>query len=500
MDSIKHVKKIISEALDEMGLSVEKIEIVHPAEISHGDYSTNIAMMLASETKSNPRALAEKIVAKMKKDECVSGITVAANGFINFHLSNNFFEDFVVKAIGDGSSFGKNNVYKDKKILIEHSSPNLFKPFHIGHVMNNAIGESITRLAEFSGAKITKMSYPSDVSLGIGKSVWALLEHGIKELEELETKDDKLAFLGRCYVEGTKAYEENPSVVRRIKEITEMIYKKSPGVEYDAYLKGKEITLSYFLDITKKLGSEFDDFIYESEAAIIGKKIVLENIDKIFEISERAVVYKGEQDGLHTRVFINAEGYPTYEAKDIGLLWMKFERYNPDVSIFVTDSQQKPYFEVVVSAAGKINPVWQERTIHKTHGRMAFKGQKMSSRLGGVPTATDVLDVVIAEAKEKMALSATDEKAQMIAVGALKFTILKSMTGKDIDFDPETSLSFEGDSGPYLQYTKARINSVLEKAKENNLDIKIKRVGDEITEVERLLYRFPEIVEQSVFE
>lgn len=492
------IKSLVGEALEKLNMNADAIVLDHPAEISHGDYSTNVAFALAKATKTNPMALAETIAAEIPKHDLIESVTAAA-GFINFHLASQFFADVVENILTETSKFGESTIHAGKKILVEHSSPNLFKPFHVGHVMNNAIGESVARLAIASGAQVTKMSYPSDVSLGIGKSVWALLEHGVAELESLPTLGEKLSFLGACYVEGTKAYEENPSLVRRIKEITEMIYEKTPGVEYDAYTLGKDITLQYFLDITKRLGSQFDDFIYESEAGVIGKKLVLENIGKIFKESENAVIYEGEKDGLHTRVFINAEGYPTYEAKDIGLLWMKFERNNPDISILVTDSQQASTFEVVLKASEGINPLWSEKTIHKTHGRMSFKGKKMSSRLGGVPTATEVLDTILEEVAERSKEGMGD--ADAVAISALKFTILKTMAGKDINFDPETSLSFEGDSGPYLQYTNARINSILEKAKAINLAPKAEKGSEELpTEVEKLAYRFPEVVELSIAE
>ncbi len=500
---IEILKGLVRDALEKLNIEADKIILDHPTELSHGDYSTNVAMILAKVTKTNPIALAESIASEIPKHEMIESVTAAA-GFVNFHLAPKFFQSEIGKILAQTSSFGNSNIYAGKHILVEHSSPNLFKPFHVGHVMNNSIGESVARLAIASGARVTKMSYPSDVSLGIGKAVWALLEHGVAELEQLPNLSDKLAFLGTCYVEGTKAYDENPSIMRRVKEITEMIYERTPGVEYDAYTAGKDITLQYFLDITERLGSKFDDFVYESEAGDVGKKIVLQNLGKpdrsgIFEESENAVIYKGEADGLHTRVFINAEGYPTYEAKDIGLLWLKFERYNPDISILVTDREQARYYEVVLAAAGKIEKSWQEKTLHKTHGRMSFKGKKMSSRLGGVPTAADVLETVLEEVREHSELNG--EEADAVAIGALKFTILKTMAGKDINFDPETSLSFEGDSGPYLQYTNARINSVLEKALEAGFVPKAEKTVEDLpSDVEKLVTRFPGVVELAISE
>src|SRR5690606_8110556 len=216
--------------------------------------------------------------------------------------------------------------------------------------------------------------------------------------------------------------------------------------------------------------------IFESEAGKIGKEIVLENIPKVYTKSNDAVIYEGEQDGLHTRVFINKDGNPTYEAKDTGLLKLKFDRYNPDQSIFVTDSEQAPYFKVVITAAGKINPQWEEKTIHATHGRMQFKGQKMSSRLGNTPLVSDIINTVNEEVIEKSGdRKLSPEQTDMISIAAIKYAVLRTQAGKNINFDPDTSLSFEGDSGPYLQYTYARIQSILNKGMGMNIDISITR-------------------------
>lgn len=520
------IKNLINEALRNLDIEVSdsrpdespfgRVVVEHPADMNMGDYSTNVAMVLAKNLKQNPRELAEKIVQELsaRKDLAevrISMIESAGAGFINFYLTKEYFVNNVKDILEKDGEYGKTNLYKGKKILVEHSSPNLFKPFHIGHVMNNAIGESITRLARYSGAEVVCISYPSDVSYGIGKAVWAFLEDGTPKLNTFKTEEEKLNYLGECYVRGTKALEENPELEPRMREITKKIYDKVSSPEYNAYKIGREINLSYFQKMAEHLGSHFDDFIFESEAGVEGEKLVRENIGEIFEESDGAVVYKGEQDGLHTRVFINKENYPTYEAKDVGLLSLKFSRYNPDLSIFITDHEQSEYFKVVVSAAGKINKIWQEKTVHRTHGRMSFKGQKMSSRLGGVPIASTLLSAVAEEVKEKSGEISEDTR-DMIAVGSIKFAILRAMAGKNINFDPETSLSFEGDSGPYLQYSTVRANSILEKSKEDHPTQNENILGtpppqggegnsnieNQITPLEKYLVRFPEVVEHSI--
>ncbi|MBP6866487.1 MAG: arginine--tRNA ligase [Candidatus Pacebacteria bacterium] len=490
------IKNLITESLKSLNIEGADFVVEHPGDLSMGDYSTNVAMVLSKKLGQNPKDIAEKIVEEINKNKSseIEKVEVAGPGFINFYLSPQYYHTALQNLLKAGENYGKVEIHKGKKILTEHTSINLFKPFHIGHLMNNAIGESITRFARFSGAEVTAISYPSDVSLGIGKAIFIILADGIDKLNSFDTLSEKLTYIGECYVRGTRKMEEDPSIEPRIREITKMIYDHISGPELDAYEIGKEINLSYFKTMSDKLGSKFAAYIFESEAGVEGKRLVTENVGKVFEESDGAIIYKGEQDGLHTRVFVNKEGYPTYEAKDVGLMFLKFSRYNPDISIFITDHEQSEYFKVVVHAAGKINKVWQDKTVHRTHGRMSFKGQKMSSRLGGVPIASTLLDAVKEEVTEK-AKDIPEKTKEMISVAALKFAILKSMAGKNINFDPETSLSFEGDSGPYLQYSTVRAGSVLEKAGEIKAEFDLK---SEITEVEKYLDRFEEVVTKCI--
>jgi len=493
------IKKSIQKALTELGISYDgDINLEHPRELSHGDYATNIAMSLAKVEGKNPRELAETIVDKIFAAE-IKSVEVAGPGFINIHLSDDFYVNQVHEISKQQDSYGWNDSWKGKNILVEHSSPNLFKPFHIGHMMNNTIGETMVRLCTTSGAHITSISYPSDVSLGIAKAVWKFLEYGTEKLDEYETIAEKMAFFGRCYAEGTQVYDENPDLEVRVREITQDIYEHRDTVAYAAYKIGRDLNLDYFVKMTARLGSTFDGFIFESESGIEGKEIIKKNTPSVYIESNGAIIYEGEKDGLHTRVFINKDGNPTYEAKEIGLTSLKFERYKPDLSIIVTDNEQTSYFQVVLASAGKIEKKWLENSNHKTHGRMQFKGEKMSSRLGNTPLVADILDVVNEEVYARAdGRELSETQADMISIAALKYTILRTQAGKNINFDPETSLSFEGDSGPYLQYTYARSGSMMRKALDLGIDIsKEQPEGWETTDLERYLYRFPEVVEIS---
>lgn len=492
----------IQQALNELGISYsEGILLEHPRDLAHGDYATNIAMVLANKEGTNPRELADKIAEKITEQNHpdIAGVEVAGPGFINIRLSDDFFMRELEVIAKNEDTYGHNSSQEGKRIVVEHSSPNLFKPFHIGHMMNNTVGESIARLCKTTGAEVTVISYPSDVSLGIGKAVWQLLQYGIEKLDEYKTLAEKIQFLGKCYAEGTQAFIDNENIEPRVREITQDIYEHRDTPAYRAYQIGRDLNLEYFIEMTARLGSTFDGYIFESEAGKIGKEIVLEHVGKVYTKSDEAIIYEGEQDGLHTRVFINKDGNPTYEAKDTGLLKLKFDRYNPDQSIFVTDSEQAPYFKVVITAAGKINPEWEEKTIHATHGRMQFKGEKMSSRLGNTPLVSDIINTVNEEVIEKSGdRKLSPEQTDMISIAAIKYAVLRTQAGKNINFDPDTSLSFEGDSGPYLQYTYARIQSILNKGLGLSIDISIARPENwETIDIERYLYRFPEIIALS---
>jgi arginyl-tRNA synthetase len=511
-DNIKaKIKNLVNTAVLELGLAPVDFAVEHPGIMAHGDYATNVAMVLAKQAGTNPKDLAEKITEALRslsfdKGEdgrgYISEVSVAGAGFINFKLTPQYFNTVLQNIVSENTKYDFANIYSGKKILVEHSSPNLFKPFHIGHVMNNTIGEAITRLARASGADVNVISYPSDVSLGIAKAVYILLQDGLNKLEDFSTDYEKLAYLGECYVRGTKAYDDEEGVQQKVREIVKCLYDHVDGPELQAYELGKQINLEYFKNTVARLGTKFDAYIFESEAGVEGKQIVTDNTPAVFTQSDGATIYEGERDGLHTRVFINSEGFPTYEAKDIGLMSLKFKRYNPDLSIFITDNQQANYFEVVSTAAGKINPIWQNKTVHRIHGRMSFKGQKMSSRLGGAPMAIDLLNAVTDEVVEKAPDLATNGGADQIAISAIKFSILRAKAGSNINFDPDTSLSFEGDSGPYLQYTAVRAGSLLQKAAGLNLLPNINTVSDShvTTDVEKYLNMFDEVVAQSINE
>ena len=487
----EHIEKA---ALAVLG-SVPEFTLEHPGDLVHGDYSTNVAMVGAKAAGKNPRALAEEIVAALGEIEAVEKIEIAGPGFINFHLKRDFFVKATQEILDTGESWGKNNTQAGQKVMCEYTDPNPFKAFHIGHLMSNAIGESISRLQEFTSAEVKRANYQGDVGRHVACAIWGLRQMG----EEPEDSEQ----MGRAYTMGAQAYKEGGEAKDEIVAINKALYARSDEKLNHIYDTGREKSLASFEKLYELLGTKFDYYFFESKTGPFGKALVEGNIEKgVFEESEGAIVYKGEKDGLHTRVFINSEGLPTYEAKELGLAKLKCDQYPYDRSIVITASEINEYFKVLLSVMRHIWPELAEKTTHIGHGMMQLATGKMSSSKGNIITGESLLHEMQANALEKVAERDLDDEekravADAAAVGAIKYSVLRQSTGKNIVFDPEASLSFEGDSGPYLQYSHTRACSIMRKAKSEGLVADTHISTSDVQTVERLLYRFSEVVERS---
>jgi len=502
----EQIENLIKEALRNLGIEDVSFSVEHPDDLKNGDYSTNVAMVYAKNLKTNPRELSEKIKKELEKNlpKEIEKIEVAGAGFINFYLSREFFTDSIKDILNKKEDWGKNENLKGKKIMVEYTDPNPFKPFHIGHLMTNAIGESISRIVEFSGAETIRANYQGDVGPHVAKAIYGLIKFGLPD--DSKSIAEQSQYIGECYSKGSNLYDTDENIKKEIDEINKKVYDKSDEEINKIYDWGRKVTLDAFEEIYKLLGTKFNHYFFESAMAPIGEKIVRENIGKVFSVSSLSsgtLVFHGEKydPKLHTRVFVNSQGLPTYESKEIGLTLTKFEKENPDISIVVTATEQAEYMKVVEKAISLIHPDYQKRMKHIAHGMMKFASGKMSSRKGNVITGESLLRDSMDIVKEKMKdRDLTDEEkkkiSDVVGVSALKYSILRSSLGSDIIYDFEKSISFEGDSGPYLQYTAVRANSILEKAKGFDLSDK-NEIPEEITDLEKLLYQFPEVIKHA---
>lgn len=484
MNSMREkIVKALAAALATLKIDAEPV-LEFPADLAHGDYSTNVAMVGAKAAKKNPKALAEEIVKTLGTVDGIAKIEIAGPGFINFHLAREVYSSILQKAAMP--EWGRNDHVKGYKVMVEYAQPNPFKPFHIGHLMSTTVGEAISRFVEYSGANIFRANYQGDIGLHIAKCIWGL------EKEKLDPSN--VEDLGKAYVAGAGAYEESETAQTEIQELNKRLYAHDPALAV-IYEQGRTASLKHFDELYAVLGTKFDHLFFESEIAARGLEIVREGMKKgIFAESDGAVVYKGEEKGLHTRVFITKAGTPTYEAKEVALAEAKRKVFPYDLNITTIAVEQDQYFRVVEAALAELMPELQGKYTHVAFGMMQLTGGKMSSRKGNIVTGESLIGDMRAKAFEKMQERDIPDKhavADQVAVAAIKYSILKQSRGKNIIFDPEASLSFEGDSGPYLQYAYVRAMALLAKAGTKKASEKIPEL---VPVFERLLPRFPDIV------
>ncbi len=491
------IRKIIGEALKNMDIEISSIDIVIeiPKDSSNGDYSSNIALRLAPILHKKPLDIANEIVTKIRKDD-FSRVEAKAPGFINFYFSPTYLLKELEKIANTPLDYFKLDINEGKKLAIEYTDANPFKVLHIGHLYSNTIGEAFSRLQEASGAIVKRLSYQGDVGLHVAKTLWGLekkLKAEGKSFLDIEkiSLTERVKYLGDAYVKGAEFYDYKEDLDAR-KEIADINYyifyittpvlEKKDFSKYEEvnmkekYSKGRLWCLEYFETIYKRLGTKFDYYFFESEVGEAGLKVVLENVGKVFKKDDSVIIYEGDKKkNLHTRVFINKYGLPTYEAKEIGLALLKKERVDYDTSIIITANEQSGYFKVVMDAISKLDNEIAKTTKHYPHGIVRLpNSQKMSSRKGGVISAEWLLNETKGKVIEKMRSNEEMENedrmeiAEKIVIGAIKYAFLKVGVGSDISFDFDKAISFDGDTGPYIQYVYSRCNSLLREYRDDS--------------------------------
>ena len=461
-------------------------------DFSHGDYASNIALIAARQLGSKPNEIAEKLLPYLGNDSegYIEKVEIAGPGFLNFFVSDKYLESVIANCELEIENFGRNKSLSGQKVMVEYTDPNVMKPFHIGHLISNAIGEAISRMYESAGAEVTRVNYFSDVGLAIAKAVW-----GMKEMKQTMPNEnvpviERTDFLGKAYAFGVKQADESVEVMTEVKEINRQIYIKQEGEFFELYKTGRKWSLEHFAELYKKLGTNFDLLIPESDVAKAGLEMSWQALKAgVFIESEGAVVFPETKSGLHTRVFVTKEQLPTYEAKELALTKKKYELSLFDQSIVITASEQTDYFKVVLRAIDLLIPELAGKTLHVAHGMMRLPTGKMSSRTGNVITGEELIRLMTEKSRGN----------EQVAIGAIKYAILRQAPGKDIIFDVEKALSLEGDSGPYLQYAYARTKSVLAKAKESNYELGIMnyewREGEK--KLIRIISRWPDILRSA---
>ncbi len=473
----------------------------HPEEESFGDFSSPLAMALAKKLGQAPLAIAQAIAEKIEKGEWIESVTAVSPGFINVRLKPSFLWQEVERALAEGDGYGR-SADTGKTILFEYGDPNTHKNPHIGHLFSYIYGESSSRILRFTGNSVVPLSYQGDIGLHVAKCMWGYYKNADPDIAAADLSV-QINYLQECYQLGAQAYEDSPETKQEIDQLNRRIYSgEDPQLTAD-WQKTRDWSVAYYELFEKRLGINYARHYFESELLNDAVMIVKRNTPKIFQEDEGAHIFKGDEYGLHTRVFLNRFGNPTYEAKDLALAELKNHEYSHDLSIITTASEQSPYWQVVKKALTLLDPPTGEKTHHIGFGMINLTSGKMSSRTGNIVTAIGLVELVkdqiiqYIQANRDYPESEIEQIGEMVAQGAIKYSFLKSAATKNISFDLESSISFEGNSGPYLQYAYARCQSVLKKATSEPGTVGEYQANDDELAVLRWLYRFPEVVKEA---
>ncbi len=513
--------------------AVEAVKVLYGAEVEQsafqvqitkkefeGDY-TLVVFPLLKISKSSPEATGNAIGEWMQSN-CpeVSGFNVV-KGFLNISFSTVYWNGLfaVIASAGD---FGQ-HAPTGKTVMVEFSSPNTNKPLHLGHIRNNLLGWSVAKLLEANGHKVMKVNLVNDRGIHICKSMLAWLKTGNGETPESSGKkgdhlvgDYYVAFNNMykeevdALVAGGMSKEEAEKEAPSLKEAQEMLFKWEQGDEEVVALWKKMNSWVYdgFDKTYSALGIAFDRTYYESQTYLFGKALVQKGLEAgIFEKEADGSVWCDlTSDGLDRKLLLRGDGTSVYMTQDLGTAEQRFSEYSLDEHIYVVGNEQNYHFQVLKLILKKLGFDWADNIYHLSYGMVELPQGKMKSREGTVVDADDLIEKMYMTAKETslesgkladMSKEEQDSLFNMIGLGALKYFIIKVDPKKTMLFDPKESIDFNGNTGPFVQYTHARIKSILRKASEQNVIYGAQSVleGNSLTQKEiriiKLLNTFP---------
>lgn len=513
-----HIKKAVNELF---GVNLDKVEFQSTRKDFEGDI-TLVTFSMLKKVKMNPVSLGEALGNHLVENcQEVVGFNVV-QGFLNIVISDAYYLDFFT-GVKDDRDFGK-SLASQETIMVEYSSPNTNKPLHLGHVRNNLLGYSVAEILKAAGNQVYKTQIINDRGIHICKSMLAWQRYGNGENPEAAgLKGDKL--VGNYYVKFDAVYKEQiASLVSQGKsnkeaeaqapillEAQEMLRKWEAGDQQvvDLWKKMNHWVYEGFEETYKKLGVDFDKNYYESETYLLGKDVVADGLEKgVFYQKEDGSVWIDLRDeGLDEKIVLRADGTAVYMTQDIGTAIQRVKDFAINGMVYTVGNEQDYHFKVLFLILKKLGFNWAQNLYHLSYGMVDLPSGRMKSREGTVVDADELIDEMthtargISEELGKLEGYSAQEKEElyrMIGLGALKYYILKVDPKKRILFNPEESVDFQGNTGPFIQYTYARIQSILRKA-DFSYDEPISSYDLNTKEKELLkqLELYPEMVKQA---
>jgi len=446
----------------------------------------------AKELKKSPQEIAAGLAQLNMPDELIAAVK-NTGPYLNFFVNKSKFAQKTLTSISKDYGSQKN---KKEKVMIEYSQVNTHKAFHVGHLRGTILGASIIKIRKFCGYKTIAANYQGDIGAHVAKVIWYLSKNNPEHPSE-----HKGRWLGDIYQKANQAINEDNK-----DEVSEVLQKLEVGDHQLTALwkKTRKWSLDDFEYFYKVIGVQFDHYFFESEYEKPGKKIVNELLEKgVAEKSQGAIIIDLEDKKLAKLILLKSDGTALYSTKDLALANDKFKKYKIDVSVYVVGAEQKFYFQQVFATLKKMGFKQAENCVHIPYSLVNLKGGKISSREGELIFAEQLVEEVIEEAKnailsrhKNLSQKEIGTRANKIGLSALKFSFLNQDNNKEIIFDKKTSLSFEGETGPYVQYTYARISSILRKAGKSKPG-KWSDVNDKEHLIIRMLERFPMVIDDS---
>ena len=474
MDYKAELAKAVSNALQNFSAEQISAFLENPKDSKLGDFAFP-CFKLAAELKKNPAEIAKELQQKIVLPKSFEK-TEAAGPYLNFFLKKQNLAEQTLKMIfKQKERFGQSKV-SAKKILVEYSAPNTNKPLHLGHMRNDSIGMAVCNSLETTGNRVIKANLFNDRGIHICKSMVAYKKFGKNSSpEKARIKSDH--FVGNYYVMFAKESKENPALETEAQELLKK-WESGDKATIALWKKMRAWILKGFKETYKRFGSEFDIEFFESDFYGKAKPLLELGLKKgVFEKNSEGATVALLEPELPNKVVVRADGTSIYATNDLALTKYKFEKYKLDSSIWVVGNEQNLYLQQLFKIFEKLGFEWAKNCMHLSFGMVFLPEGIMKSREGKVVDADDLMDEMASLAEKEIkkrhkGLSAKEIslRKEKIALAAIKFFLLRVDAAKDINFDPEKSISFEGETGPYVQYTFARAKSILRKAKKTSFE------------------------------
>ncbi|MCI9596719.1 MAG: arginine--tRNA ligase [Firmicutes bacterium] len=504
IDYKEKIAGILSTAVE--GLPEEELRqmIEVPTDSKMGDYAFP-CFKLAKVMRKAPPMIAKGIAETIVSDPIFAKVE-QVNAYVNMFLSRDVYvKDTVAEVLEKGENYGRSDMGKGKKVIVEYSSPNIAKPFHIGHIRSTVIGNSIYKIYDFLGYDTVRINHLGDYGTQFGKMICAYRRWGNKEDVVREPIKTLLSYYTKFHVEA----EKDPSLDQEARDIFTKLEKGEPE-EKELWQWFRDESLKEFTRVYDMLGIEFDSYAGESFYSDKMPRFVQELKDAdLLEESEGAQIVNLEKYGLSPALITKSDGSTLYITRDIAAAVYRKEHYDFHKNIYVVASQQNLHFQQWIQIVELLGYDWARDCVHIPFGLVSLEDGTMSTREGRVVFLEDVLNRAVNQTREiikekNVNTDSIDETAKMVGIGAVMFQELSNNRIKDYVFSWDKVLNFEGETGPYVQYTHARAASVLRKAGEDIVS-KAKSqpidtsyiTSDSAYELTRLIYAFPAVVKEA---